>query len=211
MDFQNQPADVTRQDEMRDQTRIMLARQLHDFIEAEAEVLLQSIRVYVVQAHLANGWSVGPVAHELLNEMVVEALAHVERFADVRNPHAWLLGIAANLVRRKQIIQIKRRRREPLALDLDNRDLSEEQIFDRLRAVANSKDPARQVEARDTIAYLLSPLTPDERYLIRLAVILDLSRKDIADELDITPGAVRVRLHRALRRLRAIWEGEYDG
>jgi RNA polymerase sigma factor (sigma-70 family) len=124
-----------------------------------------------------------------------------------------MLGIAANLVLRRQQRQIKRRQREPLALDLTAGPLSEEEIIlDRLRSLARQgpDEPDRLVESEDTVAYLLAPLQPDDRHLIRLAILLGMSRKSIGRELGVSAVTVRVRLHRALNRLRDAWDGERD-
>jgi DNA-directed RNA polymerase specialized sigma24 family protein len=40
---------------------------------------------------------------------------------------------------------------------------------------------------------------------LRLAVLHDLTGEALAQELGIKPGAARVRLHRALNRLREAW------
>lgn len=69
---------------------------LRQFIEAEAGVLTRTLGFYLSRAGLTIS------AEELLSEVVVEALKHEERFNPARPPRAWLLGIGANLIRRKQ-------------------------------------------------------------------------------------------------------------
>jgi DNA-directed RNA polymerase specialized sigma24 family protein len=51
---------------------------------------------------LANGSAVNDVAKELLKDVMVETLSLASRFQLDRQPKAWLLGIAANLVKRWQ-------------------------------------------------------------------------------------------------------------
>ena len=87
---------------------------LRQFIAGESEALLGTLRYYVVRAGLANGRDAASAAGELLNEVVVEALEHADRFKPSGQPMAWLLGIAANLIRRKQAERSARNRREPL-------------------------------------------------------------------------------------------------
>jgi DNA-directed RNA polymerase specialized sigma24 family protein len=90
--------------------RTMLRR----FIEENTETLLGTLRTYVVRASLADRRGATLAAAELLNEVTVEALEHAERFRPSGQPRAWLLGIAANLIKRKQVGRATRDRREPL-------------------------------------------------------------------------------------------------
>ncbi len=81
---------------------------------------------------------------ELLNSVVVEALAHAQRYDPARPPRAWLLGIAANLVRRRQVEMAQRNRREPLAGDLvdgSQAGLGEDELFERLAAHSSEFNP----------------------------------------------------------------------
>ncbi|MBX3061605.1 MAG: hypothetical protein KF726_01440 [Anaerolineae bacterium] len=50
----------------------------------------------------------------------------------------------------------------------------------------------------------------EDARLLKLAVLHDLDGDELAQELGITAGAARVRLHRALRRLRREVEGLTD-
>src|SRR5512142_727284 len=101
---------------------------LRQFLETESAELSRTLRVYAWRAGLpADENAVG----DLLDQTVVEALNHAERYDPTRPPRAWLLGIAANLVRREQSAVARLNAREPLAADLsqENRLLSEEDIF----------------------------------------------------------------------------------
>src|SRR5512142_1414736 len=72
---------------------------LRQFLETESIDLARILRVYAWRAGLpADENAVG----DLLDQTVVEALHHAERYDPTRSPRAWLLGIAANLVRREQ-------------------------------------------------------------------------------------------------------------
>jgi DNA-directed RNA polymerase specialized sigma24 family protein len=100
------------------------ANQAHirQFIAGENAALLRTLRMYVAKAGLASGEAARRAAEDLLNEVVVEALEHAERFNPALAPMAWLLGIAANLIRRWQADLARRSRREPLARDLQDQD-----------------------------------------------------------------------------------------
>jgi RNA polymerase sigma factor (sigma-70 family) len=168
---------------------------LKQFIEQESGTLLASLRLYLSRA--------GLVAHhtpdELLNEVVVEALKHASRFDPARQPIAWLLGIAANLIKRKQAELAKRNRREPLARDLfpDAQDLmSDDEIFEQITSHVHD------THHNDRVNALLAGLPEHDQKILRLAVIHELSGAALAQALGVSPGAARVRLHRALNRLR---------
>ena len=182
---------------------------LRQFIARESETLLGTLRYYVRRAGLANGRDAAPAADELLNEVVVEALEHADRFKPSGQPMAWLLGIAANLIRRKQAERSARNCREPLVRDLVPRAqdaLSEDELFDRISSLAVGK-PIEDWEANEAVSAILAHVSESDRSVLRLAIVHDLNGEALAHELGIKPGAARVRLHRALNRLRAAWSG----
>jgi RNA polymerase sigma factor (sigma-70 family) len=180
---------------------------LRQFIQEETQTLLETLRYYVIRARLADAQGATLAAVELLNEVVVEALEHADRFRPSGQPMAWLLGIAANLIKRKQAERATRNRREPLVRDLylDTQDtLSEDELFDRLAALTVA-EPAQDWESNQAASAILAYVSKTDQHILRLAVLHDLNGEALAQELGVTPGAARVRLHRALNRLRAAW------
>jgi RNA polymerase sigma factor (sigma-70 family) len=180
---------------------------LRQFIAGASEALLCTLRYYVVRAGLANGRDAASAADELLNEVVVEALEHADRFKPSGQPMAWLLGIAANLIRRKQAERSARNRREPLVRDLVPHApdaLSEDELFDRVSSFAVGK-PIEDWEANEAVSAILAHVPESDQLVLWLAIVHGLNGEALAQELGIKPGAARVRLHRALNRLRAAW------
>jgi RNA polymerase sigma factor (sigma-70 family) len=180
---------------------------LRQFIQEETQTLLETLRYYVIRARLADAQGATLAAVELLNEVVVEALEHADRFRPSGQPMAWLLGIAANLIKRKQAERATRNRREPLVRDLylDTQDaLSEDELFDRLAALTEV-ELAQDWESNQAASAILAYVSKTDQHILRLAVLHDLNGEALAQELGVTPGAARVRLHRALNRLRAAW------
>jgi RNA polymerase sigma-70 factor (ECF subfamily) len=183
---------------------------LRDVIERDADTLHNTLRHYVLRAGLATNQNAASTASELLNEVVVEAMQHAARFDPTREPVAWLLGIAANLIKRKLATLSRNNHREPLLRDLypaADQELSDAELFDRLSRLS-AADPAQQLERQDAINYLLRFVSENDRQVLRLAILNDLSGEALAAELNTTSGAARVRLHRALRRLRLALERE---
>ena len=176
---------------------------VRQFIEAESDSLLATLHYYVLRSGLAEGTAVTLLTAELLHEVVVEALAHADRFQPDGQPRAWLLGIAANLLERKQAERAKRERREPLISDLHTADntMSETELFDRLAACA-TPDATGQLEADETVTGMLNLLAPADRQIVQLAILLEMDGTAVARALNLKPGTARMRLHRALNRLR---------
>jgi RNA polymerase sigma factor (sigma-70 family) len=183
-----------------------LAKQgLRPFIEREAHTLLPTLRLYLWRAGLAShGQALDAAAAELLNEVTVQALKHEARFVPQASPRAWLLGIAANLIKRRRAEAARLNQREPLARDLhadgDDAHLTEEDVFDQLLALRDPHTPPHgalpQVEA------ILAPLSAEDARIVRMAIIYEMDGAALGAQLGISAAAARVRLHRALGRLR---------
>jgi RNA polymerase sigma factor (sigma-70 family) len=182
---------------------------LIQFLEAETDTLAATLRMYNWRAGLPSDED---AASELLNAVVIEALEHAARFDPSRPPRAWLLGIAANLVRQQQTQAAKLNRREPLIHDMvtpEQTALSEDELFDCLVEVVQ-QGMAREVEERSGLAAALALLSPADRQIVRLYASGELDGDALAQALHVTPGAARVRLHRALTRLRRVWSHEEE-
>ena len=86
--------------------------QLIAFLTDNTVPLLSSIRSYVLRMGLAKGEALPAAALDVLQEVVVEALDHCDRFDPTRQPMAWLLGIAMNVIKRKKVEAAKYFQRE---------------------------------------------------------------------------------------------------
>jgi RNA polymerase sigma factor (sigma-70 family) len=198
--------------------RAARADRLRAFIETETARLRHTLRLYVLRAGLAQGAALDAAADDLLHDVVVEALTHAERFRPEGRPEAWLLGIAANLIRRRQADLARRERREPLAADLagpSSDGLPDEgDLFDRLAALAQEitiAGPEDALASDQAAADLLAHVSGEDRRVLELAILHELDGERLGAALGITPGAARVRLHRALNRLRARLSAPAEG
>jgi RNA polymerase sigma factor (sigma-70 family) len=163
-------------------------RRLEAFIELESGSIAKTVRYYALRSGLASGAGISQLADELFNDMVVEALRSADRLKADMHPKAWLLGIAANLIKRRQTEMAKRDRREPLMRDLypDMEDtLSDDELFDRLPVT--SYDTLEDLEADETIQHLLSGLAKSDADLLRLAILHDMSGEALAKALGVSP------------------------
>jgi RNA polymerase sigma factor (sigma-70 family) len=105
---------------------------------------------------------------------------------DLGDPDAWLATIAereaCRIMRRELLIRLRATGAEELE-------------------VVAVPDPAvKRLEGYLVFESMIAPLTPADRYLIRLKYDEDLTLRAIANRLGILEGNAKVRLHRALRK-----------
>ncbi len=185
---------------------------LYAFLRDHTTELLAAIRLYAVRLNLASGEAARLAAHEILQEVAVEALIHAERFDPQRQPMAWLLGIAVNVIRRKQTHEARQRRREvsvsrlgsPLWGGAGEHERPDDD--DLLAGLAPSvAGPEDEVDSSEQTDELLALVAPGDREVLQLALVEGAERGMLAERLGTTPGAASMRLHRALNRLRSAW------
>lgn len=131
-------------------------------------------------------------AEEVVSDVFLEAWRSRDAYDPERGSvESWLLGIARNVLRRRERADARDAERRKTA-DLD--DLA-------------SPGPGPEEEAlrrrrHERILEAVWELPSADRDLVALAYGADLPRRRIARMLDLSPEAVRVRLHRVLGRLR---------
>jgi RNA polymerase sigma-70 factor (ECF subfamily) len=209
-------------------------QKIHDFIQDNAASLRRTLRLFVAYAGLAQGEAVPDVADEVLQDTVVEALKSAGNFDPTRQPQpmGWLLGIASNVIKRHRAKEARRHTHEVAVQDTvpsSGQDVgsserrSDSDLFDRIaslsvecvvipihfkhRMIALAQDDvAQNFDAGEAVEALLARCSPEDRRVLRLAVLEGLDGRAVAKELGIEPPAARVRLHRALKRLQKILE-----
>jgi RNA polymerase sigma factor (sigma-70 family) len=135
------------------------------------------------------GW----LAADLAAETFTRAWLHRDRFRDDREGSAlpWLLGIAGRLVAdaaRNDRVETSARQRLGLPVELADADDHDE--------VERRLSPRRVLEQR------LAELPAHERDAIDLRIVDELGYDEVAHRLNIRPAAARLRVSRALSRLR---------
>lgn len=182
---------------------------LLECIERHAESLLGSISLYTRRIGLDGEGDARELATDILQETVIEALDHADNFLATRQPFAWLMGIAVNIIRRRKVALAKRSRREISLSHLAARQPtsdSDQDILDSLTPLSETtSEPEMALEGAEEVASILSLVSPADQEVVRLAVLDDCEREMLAQRLGISEGAARTRLHRALRRLRKAW------
>ncbi|WP_376797561.1 RNA polymerase sigma factor [Thermogemmatispora sp.] len=183
--------------------------ELERYLIEHSQTLLENLRFYVVRLGLAPEGEARAIALEVLQEVAVEALGHAARFEPGRQPLAWLLGIGMNVIRRYKAERARQRQRELSPAYLATRlplekTPSELEVFDQLQAAASG--PEEEVEAEEAALALLALVDQEDREVLHLALVEGCERELLARQLGISPGAARVRLHRALQRLRRAFQ-----
>jgi RNA polymerase sigma-70 factor (ECF subfamily) len=107
-------------------------------------------------------------------------------------------------------VQAARRQARDLSLDAPSRsgDWMDDDSVTLADLLANPApgpdDEAEAAELRQAVWEALGKLSPEQRAAVVLRYYLDLSEREMADELDVPPGTVKWRLHAARKQLR-VW------
>jgi RNA polymerase sigma-70 factor (ECF subfamily) len=140
-----------------------------------------------VYAYVAYRIGPGADAEDVTSETFVRAMRHRNQYDAARGqPISWLLGIA-----RRCLSDFLAERRPQVAEPPE---------------LASSSDLERETVDRLALEEALATLGERDLELISLRYGPDLSVRQIGEVLGLSPGAVRVALHRALGRLRAVLE-----
>jgi RNA polymerase sigma factor (sigma-70 family) len=132
-------------------------------------------------------------AGDIVQEATLRAWRHRRSLRPGASIRPWFLAIVAN--------QCRRTVKDRWWSVLKRSDLT---------AMAQQVDLAR-LDDTDSLRQGLLQLTERDRLILILRYYLDLSFEDVAATLKVSPGAARVRAHRALARLRPIIDIPEEG
>jgi RNA polymerase sigma factor (sigma-70 family) len=182
------------------------------FISDHSIPLYGTIRSYVVRLGLVSGTDVQGVALEVMQEVVVEALSHTSSFDSERQPMAWLLGIAINVIKERKSKEARRYQREVPLGNLSLLHPESESESELLDSISHSTEsgPEQLVESDEQVTALLSLVSEKDQQILRLAFLEDCDRESLASRLGTSNGAARMRLHRALNNLRLAWNVQQE-
>ncbi len=140
------------------------------------EVAAARPRVTAVVARL-----VGDDAEDVVQEAVLRAFLSLSQLREPARFESWLCGIALNIAK----MRLRSAATEARAL-----------------AVAGAAPHGPEVDALEDVREAVALLPPAQRDAVLLHYVDGLSCEEVAAALGSTPGAVRVRLHRARAELR---------
>jgi RNA polymerase sigma-70 factor (ECF subfamily) len=134
----------------------------------------------------------GAEAEEVAQDAFVRAYLALGRYDESRPFRPWLLSIVANLARNRR------------------RSLGRYWAMAQRWWQANDTPPTQpNKDDADLLWQAVRQLRPAAQEIIYLRYFLALSEAETADTLDIRPGTVKSRLHRALQQLREIIETDF--
>lgn len=138
-------------------------------------------------------------AEEVLQEAFINACGKIGSFEGRSKLSTWLYRVTTNAA----LMHLRKRRDDTVSLDepqlMDEGDLLPRQLGDW------ALDPSQEAltgELRRVMEQAVHELPPTLRAAFVLRDIQGLSTEETAEALNITPGAVKVRLHRARLQLR---------
>lgn len=142
-------------------------------------------------------------ARDAVQEAFLQAFRGLDRFQGEAPLSAWLRRIAINA----SLMRLRARRRRP--------EIAVEELLPRFRDDGHRVDPGdswapsaiAEIEREETRAFVreqIDRLPEQYRSVLLLRDIEDLDTQEAAAVLGITPGAAKVRLHRARQALRAL-------
>jgi len=180
-----------------DRTRAILAGDRSAF---EAWVVEESPRLYRVILRIVSD---PDEAQSLMQETFLQAWQRLDTFRGESKLTTWLYAIGINLAR----ASLRKARR---LYSLDDQDVDGLQPHFSRGMFADSVstwNPHRLAELEDDrrlVHEAIDRLPPDYRTVVILRDIEEQKTEEVARILDISEGAVRVRLHRARQALRKI-------
>jgi RNA polymerase sigma factor (sigma-70 family) len=138
----------------------------------------------------------GDLARDVAQEAVLRAMLGLGQLSDDERFAAWLIGIGLNVSRSL----LGRRQRQPHSLEaLAQNARSREPVTTELEPidVITAGDLAARVRAA------IVALPAGQREAVALFYIAGLTQAEIAEEIGAAPGAIKTRLYKARRSLRA--------
>jgi RNA polymerase sigma-70 factor (ECF subfamily) len=148
-------------------------------------------------AYLILGNGDAAEAEDMAQEALIRAYLKLDQYDDGRPFRPWLLSIAANLAR-------NRRR------TLGRYWAAVQRLWQAgPEPVHHTRYEER--EAAQELWQAVRQLRPAEQEIIYLRYFLALPEAETAATLDIAPGTVKSRTHRALQKLRSVIERDFPG
>lgn len=146
-------------------------------------------------------------SHEEAEDLCQDVLLKIFRSADGYEPRSQFTAFVMRIAKNAWIDRHRRRGVRPEAPTPGEADVDVE----RPDPAAGGAEPGRALEVGEDVARLhaaLGSLPDGQRAAFELAVMQELPYARIADVLDVPVGTVKSRVFHAVRRLRALLDGE---
>ena len=137
-------------------------------------------------------------AADMAQETFLKAWRNLESFHGEAAFSTWLYRLASNAC----MDQLRSMRRRPVQSLTVTDTEGEEQTIDVPDSAPSPEDNLINKEERELLQKAMSALDPQERQILTLRVVNDLSYTEISEVLDLKEGTVKSRLARAREHLR---------
>ncbi|HEX9990171.1 MAG TPA: RNA polymerase sigma factor [Chloroflexia bacterium] len=135
-------------------------------------------------------------AEDVAQETFIRAFRALHTFDTARSLRPWLLTITSNLSHNK---------RRSLGRYLG----ALRRVYAEPEPVAHIGERSAQQWEAETLWQAVKKLNPNEQEVVYLRYFLEMSEAEMASTLQVAPGTVKSRLHRAMNRLRAVVDQEF--
>jgi len=145
-------------------------------------------------------------AEDAAQDAFLKAFSAIKKFRKGSTFSTWLYRITTNVC----LDELKRRPRRPRPISsLTNSEKGEdsEDFIDKITAPAQGQDPSDIVverAAQQKVEAALANLPDQQRAVIVMCDIEELSYEEAAKALDVSVGTIKSRLHRARQRLKQL-------
>jgi RNA polymerase sigma-70 factor, ECF subfamily len=181
--------------------------------EAREQLLVRHRKklLKMVAVRLDRGVAARLDPSDVVQEALAEAAQHLDEFLRTRPLpyYAWLRQFAWERLVKLHRHHIRSKKRSVTREEARSMPLPEDSVLRLARLVAGGagSSPSQALirnELRERLRAALRELAPHDREILVMRDLEHLSIAEIAEVLDLTEGAVKVRHLRALRRLRSI-------
>jgi len=145
-------------------------------------------------------------ARDCVQDAFLQAFKHIDRFEGRSSIWTWLHRIVVN----SALLKLRARRRRPEGF-LDDLMPSFDAYGCRIEHRGGTQESIETLvsrkETRDAVRRAIEELPEDYRNVLLLRDVLELDTSETAEYLQINPGAVKTRHHRARAALKKLLEG----
>jgi RNA polymerase sigma factor (sigma-70 family) len=169
---------------------------------------IKAARPRLLRLAQLNG--IGPdEAEDVAQETLLEAWRHLERLYEPEGFATWLDAICRNVCKR----HIHARATSVQTSELPVSEDEGQEAQDLLLALPDplAIDPVAELERQDMqvlLDHALGHLSESARELIELCYLAEMPQREVAQRLDMSLGALELKLHRARRQLHQVLHGE---
>jgi RNA polymerase sigma factor (sigma-70 family) len=178
---------------------------IHVTLSANLNALLDEARPRLLRLARLNGIA-ADLAEDVVQETCLEAWRHLERLREPERFASWLDGICRNVCRRQASAMASHAHETRLRSVEDEANMAGVHLLD-----PGAFDPSEELERQDRHFLLdraLAHLSASARELVELCYLAELPQREVAERLEMSLGALELKLHRARRRLRQVLSGE---